>query len=79
MTMGQVRRNGVVPPEIGSWYRRLNGNLFMVVAVDEEDATIELQHFDGTIDFDFFNGTIEEVKVDGWLELSAERANEQQQ
>ncbi len=36
-----------------------------MVAVDDEDATIELQHFDGTI---------EEVKVDGWLELSAEPA-----
>ncbi len=68
--MEQVRRNGVVPPEIGSWYRQLNGNHFMVVAVDEKDATIELQHFDGTI---------EDVDVDGWLELSAERANEQQQ
>ncbi len=75
MTMEQVRRNGVVPPEIVSWYRRLNGNLYEVVAIDEE----ERQYFDGTIDFDFFNGTIEEVKVDGWLELSAERANEQQQ
>ena len=70
MTMERVRRNGVVAPEIGSWYRRLNGNLFEVVAIDEEDATIELQHFDGTI---------EEVEVGGWLELSAERANEKQQ
>ena len=52
-------------PEIGNWYRRLNGNLFEVVAVDEDDATIELQHFDGTI---------EEVELDGWLELSAEPA-----
>ncbi len=36
-----------------------------MVAVDEDDATIELQHFDGTI---------EEVEFDGWLELSAEPA-----
>ncbi len=73
--MGQVQRNGVVPPEIVSWYRRLNGNLYEVVATNEE----ERQYFDGTMDFDFFNGTIEEVEVDGWLELSAERANEKQQ
>ncbi len=73
--MGQVRRNGIVPPEIVSGYRRLNGNLYEVVAIDEE----ERQYFDGTIDFDFFNGAIEEVEVDGWLELSAERANEKQQ
>ncbi|MDZ7644294.1 MAG: DUF6763 family protein [Woeseiaceae bacterium] len=37
-------------PGIGNWYRRSNGALFEVVAVDEQDATVELQHFDGTID-----------------------------
>lgn len=35
---------------MGRWYRRLNGNLFEVVAVDEERSTVELQHFDGTIE-----------------------------
>ncbi len=35
---------------MGHWYRRLNGNLFEVVAVDEEGCTVELQHFDGTIE-----------------------------
>jgi hypothetical protein len=35
---------------VGRWYRRLNGNLFEVVAVDEERSTVELQHFDGTIE-----------------------------
>jgi len=28
----------------------LNGNLFEVVAIDEEYKTVELQHFDGTIE-----------------------------
>ena len=28
----------------------MNGNLFEVVAVDEERNTVELQHFDGTIE-----------------------------
>ncbi|MEM7430630.1 MAG: DUF6763 family protein [Pseudomonadota bacterium] len=40
----------VAYPEIGKWFRRPNGNLFEVVAVDEMDGTIEIQHFDGTID-----------------------------
>ena len=40
----------VAYPVIGHWYRRTNGNLFEVVAVDEQDATVELQFFDGTID-----------------------------
>jgi len=42
--------HGVALPEVGRWYRRLNGNLFEVVAIDEEHNTVELQHFDGTID-----------------------------
>ncbi|MGH8167899.1 MAG: DUF6763 family protein [Woeseiaceae bacterium] len=50
-------------PLIGSWYRHPNGNLFEVVAVDEEDATIELQHFDGTID---------EVDLETWPGLLIE-------
>ena len=40
----------VAYPVIGHWYRRTNGTLFEVVAVDEQDATVELQFFDGTID-----------------------------
>jgi hypothetical protein len=35
---------------VGHWYRRLNGNWFEVVAVDEDGRTVELQHFDGTIE-----------------------------
>ena len=50
-------------PLIGSWYRHPNGNLFEVVAVDEEDATIELQHFDGTLD---------EVDLETWPGLLIE-------
>jgi hypothetical protein len=50
-------------PLIGSWYRRPNGSLFEVVAVDEEDGTVELQHFDGTLD---------EVELDAWPALLIE-------
>lgn len=51
-------------PVIGCWYRRTNGTLFEVVAVDEDDATIELQFFDGTID---------EVDFETWQQLLIEK------
>jgi hypothetical protein len=47
-------------PTIGKWFRRPNGALLEVVAVDEDDSTIEIQFFDGTID---------EVEVESWREL----------
>jgi hypothetical protein len=53
----------VAYPVIGHWYRRSNGSLFEVVAVDEEDGTVELQFFDGTID---------EVDLESWPDLLIE-------
>ncbi len=50
----------VLYPVIGQWFRRSNGVLFEVVALDEEDRTVELQQFDGTID---------EVDLEAWPEL----------
>ena len=50
----------VVYPVIGQWFRRLNGTLFEVVAVDEDARTIELQQFDGTID---------EIDLENWADL----------
>jgi hypothetical protein len=50
----------VVYPVIGKWFRRRSGNTFEVVAVDEDDGTIEIQHFDGTI---------EEVELESWRDL----------
>ena len=50
----------VAYPVIGRWFRRPNGNMFEVVAVDEDDHTIEIQHFDATI---------EEVDLESWSEL----------
>ena len=47
-------------PVIGQWFSRPNGTLFEVVAIDEDDATVEIQQFDGTID---------EVDIDRWPEL----------
>ena len=53
----------VAYPVIGHWYRRSNGSLFEVVAVDEKDATVELQFFDGTID---------DVDLDTWPNMLIE-------
>jgi len=44
-------------PGIGDWYR-LNGEaLFEVVALDDDDGTIEIQYFDGTV---------EEMDIEDW-------------
>ncbi|MBT8098296.1 MAG: hypothetical protein KJO82_01030 [Gammaproteobacteria bacterium] len=50
----------VLFPVIGQWFRRPNGTLFEVVAIDESDGTIEIQQFDGTID---------EIDFEAWHEL----------
>jgi len=55
-----MRNMNIEFPAIGQWFRRPNGTLFEVVAVDEDDATIEIQQFDGTID---------EVDVDRWAQM----------
>ena len=44
-------------PGIGDWYRLNGGQLFEVVAVDDDDGTIEIQYFDGTV---------EEMDVEDW-------------
>jgi hypothetical protein len=46
-------------PAIGQWFRRPNGTLLEVVAVDEDAGTVEIQLFDGTID---------EIEIDTWRE-----------
>jgi hypothetical protein len=52
-------------PVVGEWYRRLNGSLFEVVAIDRDDGTVEVQHFDGTV---------EELDLDSWEEQEVEEA-----
>lgn len=47
-----------IEPVAGNWYQNLeNGELFQVVAVDENEALVELQHFDGEV---------EEVAMNAW-------------
>ena len=47
-------------PQIGQWFRRPNGTLFEVVAIDEDAATVEVQQFDGTLD---------EFDIEAWPRL----------
>ena len=47
----------VVKPVVGQWYRGGTNELFEVVAIDDEDETIEIQYFDGTV---------EEMDVEDW-------------
>ena len=44
-------------PGIGDWYRLQGGALFEVVALDDDDGTIEIQYFDGTV---------EEMDIEDW-------------
>ena len=37
-------------PSIGNWYRLSGGEIFEVVAVDDDDGTIDIQYFDGTVE-----------------------------
>jgi hypothetical protein len=52
-------------PVVGEWYRRPGGALFEVVAIDRDDATVEVQHFDGTL---------EEFELETWAEQEFEEA-----
>lgn len=48
-------------PAIGKWYLdNVDGQLFEIVAIDEDDGTIEIQ---------FFDGSIEELEIDLWDEM----------
>ena len=47
-------------PVIGQWFRRPYGTLFEVVAIDDDDRTVEIQQFDGTID---------ELDIERWPDL----------
>jgi hypothetical protein len=53
-------------PEVGQWYaHRDKGQMFQVVAFDEDEGLIELQDFDGDVD---------EVDLDTWWEMPLEPA-----
>ena len=52
-----------IKPVVGQWYRGATDELFEVVAIDDQDETIEIQYFDGSvteIDFDGWNDQLRE-------------------
>lgn len=51
-------------PKVGDWYRIRGGELFEVVALDEETRCVEMQYFDGTV---------EEMELDDWIEQASAR------
>jgi hypothetical protein len=50
-------------PDVGKWYRASGGEAFEVVALDEDDGTVEVQYYDGTVG---------EFELEDW---EAQRAN----
>ena len=51
-------------PLVENWYSHLdNGQKFKVVAFDEDNSLVEIQHFDGDL---------EEVDLDTWYQLDIE-------
>lgn len=71
--MAMTRNNSKVSfmmapyPKVGDWFRIRGGELFEVVALDEEDGLIELQYFDGTV---------EEMELPDWIEQADARVIE---
>ncbi len=60
-----MERIELLGAEIGRWYSDREGRLFEVVALDDAEATIEVQHQDGTL---------EEFDSRSWLELLPQAA-----
>ena len=54
-------------PSIGDWFRMSGGELFEVVALDDDEGTIDIQYFDGTV---------EEMDFDEWETHCEDRAVE---
>jgi hypothetical protein len=47
-------------PRVGDWYQNISRDNFEIVALDEEEATMEIQYFDGAV---------EEIDFDSWYEM----------
>jgi hypothetical protein len=56
-----------IRPIVGQWYRGGTNELFEVVAIDDQDQTIEIQYFDGTVaemEFDAWNEQLLDELID---------------
>ncbi|HHL45280.1 MAG TPA: hypothetical protein ENJ24_01770 [Gammaproteobacteria bacterium] len=51
-------------PEVGNWYSTLDGEQFRVVAINDDDETIDIQ---------YFNGDVDEMTLDTWYETELEQ------
>jgi uncharacterized protein DUF6763 len=61
-----VKMNSI-RPIVGQWYRGGTNELFEVVAIDDQDQTIEIQYFDGTVtemEFDSWNEQLLDELID---------------
>ena len=54
-----------VKPVVGDWYRSLEGQEFEVVAIDQDEGTVEIQYFDGAI---------EELDFSSWVQTPLQTA-----
>lgn len=53
-----------INPEIGAWYKTLEGESFEVIAIDDDEGIIEIQYFDGAV---------EELDTETWYEMDLMR------
>ena len=57
-------KSNITAPVLGNWYKHLDkGYEFQVVAYDETDGVVEIQHYDGDV---------EALEVDDWYEMELE-------
>src|ERR1700743_2654073 len=59
----------VIRPIVGEWYRGGTNELFEVVAIDDQDETIEIQYFDGSVTEIDFESWYEQLR-EGLLEAA---------
>jgi hypothetical protein len=59
-TMEKLVMANKYTPRIGDWYKSINGDQFEIVALDNDAATVEIQHYDGAV---------EELDFDSWEEM----------
>ncbi len=53
-----------INPVVGQWYKEADGQTFEVVAIDDNDETIEVQYADGAV---------EEFDMDSWESMELTR------
>lgn len=56
----------MIIPVVGQWYRPVSakGQLFEVIAIDDQSSSIEIQFFDGNLD---------ELELESWLEMDVSK------